>query len=488
MGIIQKQGLSSALITYMGIAVGFASLLIVQPFFLSAEAIGLTRVLYSFSFLVSTVLPFGLLNVTTRFFPKFRNNEAHHHGFFGMMLIWLFIGCLIAFPFLYFFKGEIIQLYIEDSPLFSQYFYLVFPFSLIIALLSLVNNYLFSVFKPILPAFAQEVLIRVLFICLILIYFFFNWSIEWLISGFVITYITQLIVIGIYALKVGSISLFPDKLLVSKEMLKEMLKYGWMVFPAGVASMAIKLLDTVVLGQFVSLSLVGVYGIAAFIPIFIEAPINALDKIANARISHSWEKNDLDNIKDIYYKSSRYLFILGGFLFLMVSLNAEHLFHFLPSEFLVGVPVVGILSLSALFNLLTGSNSAIIFTSDKFTAGAIGLILVAVLNLILLYLLIPVFGIEGAAWATCSASFAYNLFKYLYIWKKFKLQPFDKRTLFIGLSILATYFLVSFIPLFNNYILNILITTSCVLAVYGVLIWYSKVAEDLKEMVPFFKK
>lgn len=472
----------------MGIVVGFASLLIVQPFFLSAEAIGLTRVLYSFSFLVSTILPLGLLNVTTRFFPKFRNNEAHHHGFFGLMLIWLFVGCLIVFPFLFFFKGEIIQLYLEDSPLFSKYFYLVFPFSLVIALLSLVNNYLFSVFKPILPAFAQEVMIRALFICLILAYFFLNWSLEWLISGFIITYVAQLIVVGIYAIKVGSISFFPGKILVSKKVLLEMLKYGWMVFPAGVASMAIKLLDTVVLGQFVSLSLVGVYGIAAFIPIFIEAPINALDKIANARISHSWEKNDLDNIKDIYYKSSRYLFILGGFLFLMVSLNAEHLFHFLPTEFLAGVPVVGILSLSALFNLLTGSNSAIIFTSDKFTVGAIGLILVAVINLVLLYLLIPVFGIEGAAWATCTASFAYNLFKYLYIWIKFKMQPFDRRTLFISLSILFTFFFVSFLPSFENEIVNILITSASIALIYGALIWFSRVADDLKEMIPFFKK
>lgn len=488
MGIIQKQGIISTLITYAGIAVGFVSLLVVQPFFLDAEAIGLTRVLYSFSFLVSTILPLGLLNVTTRYFPKFRNPEARNHGFMGLLLIWLFVGCLIVFPLLFFFKGEIIQLYLEDSPLFANYFLLVFPFSLIIALLSLVNNYLFSVFKPILPAFLQEVFIRFLFIVLILVYFFFQLSIEWLVYGFLFIYLIQLLIIGVYAIWLGGISIIPDRQFLSSDLLKEMLRYGWMVFPAGVASMAIKLLDAVVLGQFVALSLVGVYSIAAFIPIFIEAPINALDKVANARISHAWEKDDLENIQDIYYKSSRYLFILGGFLFLMVSLNAEHLFQFLPSNFLAGVPVVGILSLSALFNLMTGSNSAIIFTSEKFTAGAIGLILVAVLNLVLLYTLIPILGIEGAAWATCSASFAYNLFKYLYIWKKFNMQPFDRRTLFIALSIAATFFIVSFIPLSNNDLINLIITGFAVTTIYGIFIWFSRVAEDLKEMIPFFKR
>jgi O-antigen/teichoic acid export membrane protein len=137
---------------------------------------------------------------------------------------------------------------------------------------------------------------------------------------------------------------------------------------------------------------------------------------------------------------------------------------------------------------MTGSNSAIIFTSDKFTVGAVGLILVAVINLILLYTLIPVLGIEGAAWATCISSFAYNLFKYLYIWIKFKMQPFDKRTLFIGLSIVITYFLVNFIPSFESEILNILVTGFSIVLIYGILIWFTRVADDLKEMVPFFKK
>lgn len=468
--------------------VGFISLLLVQPFFLSAEEIGLTRVLYSFSFLVSTILPFGFLNITIRYFPKFRSAEQRHHGFFGLMLLWLGIGCLVSFPLLWIFKDRIIQLYLEDSPLFSHYFFLVFPFSVVIALLSLVNNYLFSVFKPILPAFAQEVMIRVLFILLILLHFYLNWSIEWLALGFVLTYLLQLTLILVYSTRVGSISLLPDRKFLTPSLLKEMLRYGWMVFPAGVASMAIKLLDTVVLGQFVPLALVGIYGIAAFIPIFIEAPINALDKVANARIAHSWEKNDISNIQDIYYKSSRYLFILGGLLFLLVSLNAEFLFQFLPNEFLAGVPVVTILSLSALFNLMTGSNSAIIFTSDKFTVGALGLILVAVINLVLLYTLIPTLGIEGAACATCISSFAYNLFKYVYIWIKFKMQPFDKRTLFIGLSIVFTYFLVNFIPTFESEILNILVTGFSIVVIYGILIWFTRVADDLKEMIPFFKK
>ena len=108
---------------------------------------------------------------------------------------------------------------------------------------------------------------------------------------------------------------------------------------------------------------------------------------------------------------------------MIITLNAPYVLKWLPTEYYQGLPVISILSLSALFNLMTGSNSSIIFTSDKFTAGAIALVSIAIIDIILLYTFIPIWGIEGAAWATCAASLLYNAFKWLYIKVKFKLQP-----------------------------------------------------------------
>jgi O-antigen/teichoic acid export membrane protein len=252
--------------------------------------------------------------------------------------------------------------------------------------------------------------------------------------------------------------------------------------------MAIKLIDVLVLGKYVALSLTGIYAIAAFVPTFIEAPLNALDKIANARIAFAWEKKDIENIRDIYFKSARYLFLIGGLLFLLVTLNAPHLFRLLPSIYMQGIPVISILSLGALFNLITGSNSAIIFTSEKSNSIALAIIAVALVNFMLLLLLIPIYGLEGAAWATCISSLAFNLFKYLFIYFRFGLQPFDKRTLFIGLSVLVTYGAVNLLPVIGNVFIDISLVTFLILLLYGIFIWYSRSADDLKDIIPFFKK
>ena len=49
MGIVKRQGLSNTLLVYAGTAIGFLSLVVVQPHFLSKEELGLTRLILAFS-------------------------------------------------------------------------------------------------------------------------------------------------------------------------------------------------------------------------------------------------------------------------------------------------------------------------------------------------------------------------------------------------------------------------------------------------------
>lgn len=87
------------------------------------------------------------------------------------------------------------------------------------------------------------------------------------------------------------------------------------------------------LPKYLTLDLVGIYAIAAFIPTVIEAPINALDRIAAPKISFAWNVNDKSQIQEIYHKSSLYLFLFGGF-FSSTFLQIFILFcNFYPMDF-----------------------------------------------------------------------------------------------------------------------------------------------------------
>ncbi|MBK7430409.1 MAG: hypothetical protein IPI62_05595 [Bacteroidetes bacterium] len=67
------------------------------------------------------------------------------------------------------------------------------------------------------------------------------------------------------------------------------------------------------IGKYMPLSFVGIYTVAAFIPTVIEAPLNAFDRIASAKISFAWSAGDRKQIFDIYHKSSLYMFLLADF-------------------------------------------------------------------------------------------------------------------------------------------------------------------------------
>lgn len=111
MGVIQKQGLLNTVITYSGVVIGFVSLLFIQPQLLTSSELGLIRILLAFATIVATIMPLGVGNINTKFFPHFRNKEKKHFGYFGLMLSFLLVGFLICASLILVFKGKIIEVY-----------------------------------------------------------------------------------------------------------------------------------------------------------------------------------------------------------------------------------------------------------------------------------------------------------------------------------------------------------------------------------------
>lgn len=486
MGIIQRQGIKNAIISYVGILLGAISLLIIQPHYLKPEEIGLTRVLFSFSYLLASFAGLGIGNITIRYFPYFKNYDKGHHGFLGFVLLFPLLGTLITALLIWFFANPFQALYAEKSELFNTYYFFSIPFAFFIALFIALTNYCYALFKTTVPSLLNDVIQRVLFIGLVLTYSFNLISLDVFIGAYIGIYGLLFLGLFMYLMKEDRFSFKMSGALWSKNMLRAMLAFGFVFLLAGLASMSIKLIDSVVLGQFLALDMVGVYAIAAFIPTFIEAPGNALDKIAAPKIADNLVKKDFNEISNIYKLSSRYLFAVGALLFLLVNLNIVDLLSFLPEIYQNGAQAVKILSLSALFNLVTGTNNALVFNSDRFYLGVAVLLTIALLAVWMLYLFIPIAGIEGAAWAICLSSIFYNGFKFAFIWFKYKIQPFGAYTIVTLLIFTVTYILGYFLPLNFGSFLNIILRSSTIAGVFIASCLYFGVID--KKGLNIFKK
>lgn len=487
MGVIRRQGIKNTITGYIGIFIGFVNLVVVQPHFLTKEELGLTRILYSFALLVAMFVPLGIGNATLKYFPLFKDSEKKHHGYFGFMNLFPIIGFILSALTIYLLKDLILNSYRRESPLLLEFFNYVFPLIFFNSFISVLSVYCNANYKSTIPSFINDVGVRLMTIAVVSIYFLRWINLDQFIFSFVMIYGVQLLLLLVYIFSFERPGFKIDWESFRQKRMFDLIRYGLLLWFASVASIGLKYFDSLMIGKYISLSAVGIYTVAAFIPTVIEAPLNALDRIASAKISFAWTSGDKSQIDEIYHKSSLYMFLLGGFLFLLINLNIHTLLTFLPDGFQQGEFVVLIISIGTLFNMATGLNSPILLNSDKYRYGAFYLITLAILLILLQRIFIPHYGIIGAAIATTCASVIYNTMLFITVYSFFKLQPFNKKNLQVLAIIIVIFFSIYFIPHLSNRIFDMAIRIGVTSIAYITFVYVLKIVPEFHKILSKFR-
>jgi O-antigen/teichoic acid export membrane protein len=488
MGIIQRQGIKNTISSYVGILLGFVSLIVIQPKFLKPEEIGLARVLFAFSTLIASFIPIGVTNMTIKYFPHFRNPKNGHHGFMGFMLLFPIIGFIISAASLYIFKEFIIAQYRRESPLIIDYYNYIFPFSFFLAFTTVLTTYLISLFKSTVPSYINDVFVRFAYIGLIFLYHYKAITLSQFITLYICIYALQLLLLIVYLFKEDSPSLKPDWKFFNKHGIKEMVSFGLLLSLSSIAALGLKTLDSVLIGKFLPLSFVGIYTIASFIPTIIETPLNALDRIVTAKVAHAVAENDMEDVKDVFYKSVKYLSLMGALLFVGINCNIKYLLSMVGKDYQQGFEVVWIISVGSLISMMGGANTSILFYSSKYWQGALLLLSLVIITFVCNMLLIPRYGINGAAMSTAISSLLYTSIKFFLIYRKFRFQPYNANTL-KTLGILAICLLInSALPILTSPLANIVLRSIVLGSTFTTAVYTMNLVPEFHHYLPWHKK
>jgi O-antigen/teichoic acid export membrane protein len=496
LGVIKKQGVINTVLVYTGTLIGFVSLLFIQPVFLSKEELGLTRMILGFAAIMSILFSFGISAVTIRYLPKTFGHDHRHRGFFGFVLVYttlsVIAGCVILFAA----KSWIFSFYETGSQQFIEHFHFVVLLTIINAYILGLNSYCIALLKTTFTTFLNDVLSKILFIAIIFLHFFGYLDLEQFLFAFCMTYGITCILLIVNIFFIDRPGFIPDSKYIRENIgYRPIIRYGIIITVTAMNSVGLKYLDTLFVGT-ISVGDAGIYSIAAFIGLMIEMPLNALERIANPAIAHAMASKNMAEIKSIYYLSARFLLVLGGWLFVMVISNVNDLLLVLPEEYQGGVLVTIFISCGALINMATGINYPILINSDKYIWGSAFNIFLIVMTVIGNILLIPEMGMLGAAVTAFAASSIYNLLKFIFIKNRFQLQPFDSKTAYIFLLILALsaagYFIQPginpFIAIAGKGILLSLIYFSIIIASRWVTDLYKYVPASIKKRFNFFNE
>src|SRR5690625_2445427 len=130
MVVIIRQSFWNAVISYIGILLGFLLSILLYPLILTPDQYGLTLVLFSASFIFTLVALIGFHNIIIRYYPLFNRASPGRHGLLFWALTVPIFG-FILFCLIYLgFQDLFVEIYGEQSPLFVEYYLWVIPLTL----------------------------------------------------------------------------------------------------------------------------------------------------------------------------------------------------------------------------------------------------------------------------------------------------------------------------------------------------------------------
>jgi O-antigen/teichoic acid export membrane protein len=215
------------------------------------------------------------------------------------------------------------------------------------------------------------------------------------------------------------------------------------------------------IAQFLGLQATGVYSTIVFLASALQVPYKSILRITSPLVADQWKQRKFEEMKSLYQKVSSVSLVIGLTGFIAVWVNIDFLFGFLKPEFQPGIWVFLFLMAGRLVDMYGGLNGSIFTTSKKYKYDIWFTLLLITIVFGLNVLLLPRFGIAGAAISTSIALIAYNLIRIAFVYQAFKIHPFVRNqsmVIMLALFALGLAAIIGF-PMENVW-LNVLLRSS----------------------------
>lgn len=484
MGVIQKQSISGTIYSYSGVLLGFVITGLLFPRVFSTDEVGLLRVLVSYSTLLAQFAGLGFSAVTVKLFPYFHDEKKNHHGFLGLVALVSLAGFLLAATGYLLFKPIITDDANQDSALFISYYYYVIPLIFFTLFFNVFDAYYYRVLYNAVKGIAvKEVAQRIIILIVILLFYFEILSFHQTVLLYILGLIFPSLSMFFSLVKAGKFNLKLDLKFIDKKFAKEISSVAFYGIIASFSGVLVLNIDVLMIKSFLGLSATGIFAITSFFGSLILVPLRTMGKISSAVISEAWKNKDHELISNIYYKSSLSLSVISVLLFIGIWGNIDNVFHLITDKYLPGKMVILFIGIASLFDVSLGVSSQIIVNSKYYKNLAYFILGYAVLIVVFNFLLIPIFGITGAALAALISKFIYNFVKFGFLYKKYGFQPFCIKHLWLIMIGLFAYYASTFVPVFSNYIIDIIIRSTFISILFTVPVYIFKISDDINTRV-----
>lgn len=478
MGIVQSQSIKNTIITLLGFGIGAINALFLYTHFLGKLHYGIVATVLSGANIMMPLMAFGAQNTLIRFFSSYKNQKERDEFLTFMLFLPLALIIPLGLGF-YIFYDDISHSWIEENPTLKPFFWLIPIIGLFMAYFELFYAWAKVHMQSVTGNFISEVLVRITVMAL-LIAVHFDWlAKDTFVYCVAVAYFVQMVGMKLYAISVKK----PVLRLVIPQNIREIVYYSvFIIVSGGVAVMLIDF-DKVMIAKYLDVSQNALYSVAIFISTVIAVPSRAMTQIIAPITAKLMAEKKHDELNDLYKKSAINLQVIGGFIMILIFVNIREMYKLIPQDYSGGILVVFLIGLSKFYDVLLGNNNSIIVNTKYYRTvllfGVFTVLLMIVLNMIF----IPIYGIEGSAFATLVTVMIYNTIKLLFVVRKMDLYPFTTNTL-KSLGILAVCFVLFYFWDFPfHVIINIGLKSMLVGLLYLYLNYLLKISEEVNSVI-----
>lgn len=443
MADIRKNSLKATSWIYLGFMIGaLNTYFLTHKSWFTADENGLTRAMLEIGMLLYAFSTFGTTSFLYKFFPYYNDNlKPRENDLLGLALIVCLTGFLITCTGIYLLQDTIARKFSTNSQLLVEYFVWIVPLGFFILLYYILEAYAYGFNKGVLATLLKETVVRFFTSIIILLKIFDFISFKTFIICFSFQYALLLIILLAVMIREGKLWLHFRPSRVTKKFRKKIFQMMMLTFVVIVVSVLRQSIDGLVLAARQNLGKVGIFGLAAYMVSVLQAPFRSIVAVTIPLISRAWKNKDLDEIRRIYKRSSINLLSFSLFSFFLIWLNFSNVIEYLNINpvYLEGKWVFFILGIVTIIEMGTGVNGQIIGTSTYWRFELWTSLLLTALIIPLSYFLTVRYGIFGPAFANLISFSIYNAIRYLFLLRKFNMQPFSIKTVEILIIAILSY-------------------------------------------------
>lgn len=207
---------------------------------------------------------------------------------------------------------------------------------------------------------------------------------------------------------------------------RAMLRYS---YPLALSNVLVALwiqMDTLMLGLLGTTEDVGYYGVALKISLFGAKIITAFAVVFTPIIADLWNRGRLKELSQLYTTISRWIFALSFPLFLIMVLFSQSLMKIFGAGYVAGGGALVLLAFGQLMSASTGAAGIMVLMSGRSKLELLNVATTLITDALLCYLLIPHYGVDGAAIANMTSLGLVNVMRIVEIWFIMHMFAYDR--------------------------------------------------------------